>query len=101
LFVHAFENYLFIHNNIVLLHVLEAGTFLIKTASFIFPFVLEERVSELIEVLDAWEELIDQAETHIHLVNREEVEKIWECKDTNLLRDNYSKVANGKINTLI
>ena len=76
MFVHAFENYLFIHNNIVLLHVHEAGTFLIKTASFIFSFVLEERISELIEVLDAWKELIDQAETHIHIVNQKEVEKI-------------------------
>ena len=96
--VHAFQ--IFINHNIVFLHVIEHSTFLIRTASLVFSFVLEERVSELIYVLDTWKELIDQAETHIHVVNCKRVEKIWECPKTNILRENYNKFATGNRNTL-
>ena len=95
--VHAFQ--IFINHNIVFLHVIENSTHLIRMASLVFPFVLEERVAELIYVLNTWEELIDQAETHIHIVNREGVEKIWECRETNEIRETYNKFATGNRNT--
>ena len=95
--VHAFKNY--INHNIVFLHVIENSTHLIRMAGLVFPFVLEERVTELIYVLDTWEELIDQAETHIHIVNRKGVEKIWECRETNEIRETYNKFATGNRNT--